>query len=151
MARPYSAQGRYRLQYKRPAWKRVWNTSQCALGFHTCKLVDLIQILKCHTLKNIKKTARALYLSCNQSTLNDIRWLGYECALWSVPDPFPSGALILQAITPLRGIGSGHARLIAGNLFNSTTYSYVSLSVIDRLDYICRLSGINPACMHWCV
>ena len=55
MARPYSAQGRYRLQYKRPAWKRVWNTSQCALGFHTCKRVDLIQILKCHTLKNIKR------------------------------------------------------------------------------------------------
>ena len=40
VARPYSAQGRYRLQYKRPAWKRVWNTSQCSLGFHTCKCVD---------------------------------------------------------------------------------------------------------------
>ena len=30
------------------------------------------------------------------------------------PDAFPSGALILKAITPLRGIGSGHARLIYG-------------------------------------
>ena len=54
MARHYSALGRFCFQHKCLAQKRVWNTSQITLGFHTCKCIDLIQILKLYILKNIK-------------------------------------------------------------------------------------------------
>ena len=73
-------------------------------------IANVLQILKCHMLKNIKGP----YALCPWHVINQRSTISVDldtsAYCGSVPDPFLSRALILKAITPLHGIGSSHAR-----------------------------------------